>query len=325
MHMEQSMSRILIETYVKSVLNRLKDDPERGLRQLADTARHFSRGRFQQKFFRTIQKMLENEESGYYRLLRDVLSYADTDRLFTFGMDVGYHGLTVGAERIRGYEKEKGVQIPWIVTFFLEPQNFLSHKNEYLHVLRSEEKLGIYNRILLPEAEPARYLSLVRRFPDSAFFLCCTAGEVTPAYAERAAECGNLMTLVQYGPEAGKECAVLRDAGLLYSVWLPYGDKDEEWITSGDLFLDVQQLKPLFTVLLPEQGCAADVRIRVHDAVCTARMGQHYQTIPWELDADNSAVDHIISDEVCVIYYDRDGRRHDVYGNGGAGRDLFTT
>lgn len=322
--MEQTMSGILIETYVKSVLKRLKDDPERGLRQLADTALHFSKGRFQKQFFQTIQRMLENEESGYYRLLRDILSYADTDRLFTFGMNAGYHGLTVGAERIRANEREKGVQIPWVVTFVLEPERFLRHEREYADAVRAGERLGICNWILIPEAEPIRYLSLVGQFPDSAFFLCCRADEVTSAYAERAAEYANLMTLAQYGPEAGEACGILRDAGMLYSVWYPYGNKDEDWIVSGDLFLDAQQMKPLFTVLLPEQGCSGSVRARVCDTVRTARMEQHYQTIPWELYEDGRAVDHVISDEVCTVYYDQNGRCHDLDGNsGGLWKNLF--
>ncbi len=86
--MENSTSRILIETVVKSTLKRLKDDPERNIRNLVDMARHFSSSRFQQRFFETAQKMLENENSSYYGLVRDLNSYADIDHLFCFGMNL---------------------------------------------------------------------------------------------------------------------------------------------------------------------------------------------------------------------------------------------
>ena len=44
--------------------------------------------------------------------------------------------------------------------------------------------------------------------------------------------------------EAGELCSKLRDLGLLYSAWVPYGQKDLESITNGNLFYSVQQLSP---------------------------------------------------------------------------------
>ena len=57
--------------------------------------------------------MLQNENSAYYQLVREVVSHADTDRLYTFGMNLGYNGCTVGAQRIRENEENLGCNIPW--------------------------------------------------------------------------------------------------------------------------------------------------------------------------------------------------------------------
>ena len=50
--MENSISRILIETTVRQTLKGLKEDPKRSIRNLVDMALHFSEGRFQSRFFR---------------------------------------------------------------------------------------------------------------------------------------------------------------------------------------------------------------------------------------------------------------------------------
>ena len=110
--MKNSMSRVLIETVVKGALKAIKDSPERGIRNLVDIALQFSKGRFQQNLFSTVQTMLQNESSAYYELVRDVIFHTDTDRLFTFGMNLGYNGCTIGAQRIRENEKRMNCNIP---------------------------------------------------------------------------------------------------------------------------------------------------------------------------------------------------------------------
>jgi len=93
--MENSMSRILIETVVRKTLKDMKEDPERGIRNLVDMALHFSNGRFQTNFFQVAQTMLKNENSPYYALLRNISSSVDAERLVTFGMNLGYNSCTL--------------------------------------------------------------------------------------------------------------------------------------------------------------------------------------------------------------------------------------
>lgn len=81
-------------------LKSIKNDPERGARNLVDLAMQFSEGRFQKNFFSAAQTMLQNENSAYYGLIRDIATYTDETRLFTFGMNLGYNGCTVGVKRM---------------------------------------------------------------------------------------------------------------------------------------------------------------------------------------------------------------------------------
>ena len=96
--MGEGMSRVLIETMVRKGIREMQEDPERTARNLVDMAIHFSpEGRFARELFGSAQRMLADEQSGYYALVSDVVNHMDPQRLLTFGMLVGYDGFTLGA------------------------------------------------------------------------------------------------------------------------------------------------------------------------------------------------------------------------------------
>lgn len=305
--MEETMSRILVGTFVKRMLKEIRESPERNTRNLVDMALQFSRGRFQQHFFGAAQTMLQKEDSGYYALVRDTVAWADLDRLYTFGMNLGYNGCTAGAQRIRENEKRLGCNIPWTILLELDTEGLDRTGPRYHALIREGEALGVFVWTLLTGERPALVLPLVKKHPDSAFFLFCAPGDVTPAFLDGAAEFNNLMAAVRYGEGAADACAALRKKGLLCSVWYQYGQKDTEAILNGKLFDGAQQLSPIFTILLPEPDCPAPVQRLAHQAVEQARMEQTYRTALWEAQGDNRKVDTVISDDACAACFDRDG------------------
>lgn len=108
MQMKNRMPRLFAETVVKNALKSIIESPERGIRNLIDFALQLSDGRFQKDFFMVAQTMLQNENSAYYDLIRDVVTYVDTEKLYTFGINVGYNSCTVGAKRIREKKRSWG-------------------------------------------------------------------------------------------------------------------------------------------------------------------------------------------------------------------------
>lgn len=125
--MENSMSRILIETTARQTLKGLKENPKRSIRNLVDMALHFSEGRFQSRFFQTAHTMLEHEESAYYTLIEDAVNHIETEHLVKFGMNLGYNSCTWGAQRIRMNEKRLGFNIPWTVLFLMDDPHYSTH------------------------------------------------------------------------------------------------------------------------------------------------------------------------------------------------------
>lgn len=306
--MENSMSRILIETTVRQTLKGLKENPKRSIRNLVDMALHFSEGRFQSRFFQTAHTMLEHEESAYYTLVEDAANHIETDHLVKFGMNLGYNSCTWGAQRIRRNERQLGFNIPWTVFFQMDDLQCLDHLFQYDSTIEEGEQLGIYSWMLLSHNNPMDLFPLIEHHPDSAFFLFCRPEDVDRAVLDEMAPIQHLMLVIRWEDQADEVCAMLRAAQLPYSVYVPYDRKNLQAITSGELFSDTQQLHPLFTVLTANLDCPADLRHRVHQAAVEARKGQTYQTVPWELYYDTRNLDEIISDDACCVLFDRHGR-----------------
>jgi len=312
--MENSISRILIETVVKSTLKGLRDDPERNIRNLVDMALHFSGGRFQQRFFRTAQRMLENETSPYYGLVRDLTSYADEEHLLRFGMNLGYNSCTYGARRIRQNEEQLGHNIPWAVLFQMDGRS-LEHLAQYDAAISDGEKLGIYTWMLFAPKIPHQLLGLIYHHPDSAFFLFCEPEDITDGFLDSVSGLKNVMLAPRY--QEGQEGIFdrLRALGLPYSACCPYSENDMEAVLNGDLFASVQQIRPVFAVLLPRPDCPEQFRALAHQAAERARNEQQFQMVPWELERDNQKIDEIISDDACEVCFDQLGRPLDWGGS----------
>jgi len=306
--MENSMSRMLVEVVVRKALKSIKDDPERGIRNLVDIALQFSsEGRFQRDFFSAAQTMLQNENSPYYGLIRDLVTHTNTDRLFTFSMNLGYNGCTEGAKRIRSNEERMNCNIPWTVSVQMNTEKNEEALEKYHSLICEGENLGIYTWMLFALNEPQTTLVLAKAHPDSAFCIFCEADDLTTTFLDKAADLYNVMLVIRFEENAAKLCAALRNEGLLYSVWYQYGSKDAEAITNGSLFYSTQQFSPLFTVLIPDEQCPEDVRHLAYLAVKQVRKDQAYPTIAWEFQSDNDLIDSIISGDTCSVYFDQNG------------------
>ena len=309
--MEKNVSRILIETVVKKALKSIKDSPERGIRNLIDVALQFSDGRFQKDFFASAQTMLQNENSAYYGLVRDIITHVDIENLYTFGMNVGYDGCTIGARRIRENEKVLCCKIPWAMSIQMGVQQVEKKQREFNDLISKCEKLGVHTWMLFASDQPEKAFLLIAKHPDSAFCIFCEITDVTSSFLEGAITLKNMMTMVRYDEHADDVCAELRRHKLLYSVWYQYERKDVKKIINGGLFNDTQQLSPVFTVLLPDEQCPEEVRQLVYSAVKQVRSDQRYRTIAWDLKGDHRLINTMLSEDARPEYFELDGDLRD--------------
>lgn len=305
--MRENPSKILTESIVRKTIQNIKDSPERSTRNAIDLGLQVSQGRFQQRFFAILQDMLKNERSAYYGLVRDVVNHVNTERLVTFGMNVGYNSCTAGANLIRANEEKLGCNIPWTILLQIDGASFPAHRERYQEAVEEGRALGVYSWMLMVKSQPMEVLPLIERYPDCAFFLCCDAGDVTQAFLDALAGCRHAMPVIRYDSAASEVCKRLRDMEMLYSVYSIYSEADADAIANGDLFCEMEQLHPVFSILMAGPDCGAGLRARAASAVEQARKEQLYQTVLWELDSDNRMVDQIISEGACAGYFNPEG------------------
>lgn len=312
--MARSISRLLIETVVKKALRDAKDSPERAIRNLVDMAMYFSEGSSQRSFFSVVQELLCNEQSVYYPLIQDVLNHADEERILAFGMNVGYNSCTLGAKQIRSIEKEEGFNVPWSLSLEIDGRTYPDRERAYRSLVEQGAALGIYNYLIFPAAQPQSLLSLPGAYPDCAFTLFCSGEDLTEDFLDEAGAIANLLLVVRYGEDVEDVCSRLRSRGLLYSIYIPYGEQDVPAITSGEYFACAESLHSPLTVFVPINGCPAQARRAVYDYVTAIRKAPVYRTVPWEALHDGRLVDSIISDEACSTFFDRDGILRPLFG-----------
>ena len=192
--MGEGMSRVLIETMVRKGIREMQEDPERTARNLVDMAIHFSpEGRFARELFGSAQRMLADEQSGYYALVSDVVNHMDPQRLLTFGMLVGYDGFTLGAREIRKTEAAEGFDIPWTLSMELDAEAFPAREEDYHRVIRQARALGVCTYMLMEDGDAMDALSLAAAHADCAFVIFCPPGAVTDALLDVLHPLDNVM------------------------------------------------------------------------------------------------------------------------------------
>lgn len=314
--MGDSISRILVQTTVRKAIRDIRESPERSIRNLVDMALNFSDGRFQKEFFYTSQQMLENENSAYYSLIRNMVEHTDEEKLLTFGMNLGYNCSILGARQIRQIEAAEGYNIPWSISLEMGPDSFSQNQDRYHALIEEGEHLGIFIWFLFSHDQAHDCLSLAAAHPNEAFVLFCSAEEITWTLIDCASELNNLMLAVPMNEDAPVICSLLREAGLLYSLYTTYGAADLPKIESGDWFYDMEQMHPVFSVFIPKRECSKEIQQRAYSVIHEARMAQTHATMLWEMYQDNLLIDRIVSEDGCWAGFCADGRLHSINGHG---------
>lgn len=306
-----SIDRILSEAMVRKALRDMKDSPARSARNLVDLGLLFARGSFQRYFLKSLQEILKNEASPYYRLLEDVVNHVDEDRLLTFSMNLGYNSCTYGARTIRQIEKEQQFDIPWAM--FLEIREGEDPLETYGPVIRQGNALGIYTWFLFSNHQTAELLQLAAEHRDCAFALLCDAAEIDEWLLARAEDVNSIMFVVNYSPEADEACRLLREKRMLYSLFLTYTRTDVPKILSGEYLSCAQALHPVFTAAVAAPDCSEEERQSVYRYLRRTREAQVFQTVPWDCVYDSCSIDSVISRDPCSAGFNAAGQLISMY------------
>lgn len=307
--MKSNLNRTLIETTIRNSIKQIKNDPERSMRNLIDMALSFSNGRFQKHFLEVAQTMLQKETSCYYKIIPDLVTNADTERIVTFGMNIGYNGCTLGAQTIRELEAKEHFNIPWSIFLELESNSYYKNEVHYRSLLSKGNEMGIYAWNIHSQDNPSYILELAEGFPECAFSIFCNPENITHTLLDDARSLNNILFLVEYGDNLDEACSLLRSQGFLYSVYYNTETSNYNPDMIDEILSDTENQNAVFTVFLSHSSDVAELDA-VYQHIRQLRAEQKYRTIPYDFIYDNCSIDSIISNQACSIMFTSNGECH---------------
>ena len=307
--MKSNLNRTLIETTIRNSIKQIKNDPERSMRNLIDMALSFSNGRFQKHFLEAAQTMLQKQTSCYYKIIPDLVATADTERIVTFGMNIGYNGCTLGAQTIRELEVKEHFNIPWSIFLELESSSYYKNEVHYRSLLSKGKEMGIYAWNIHTSDNPSYILELAEDFPECAFNIFCTPENITHTLLDDARNLYNILFLIEYGDNSNEACSLLRSQGFLYSIY--YNNKTSNCNSDmiDEILSDTENQNAVFTVFLSHFSHAKEAET-VYQYIRQLRSEQKYRTVPYDFILDNCFIDSIISNQSCSIMFTSNGECH---------------
>lgn len=305
--MGKDITRVLVEATIRKTLKGMDESPERTMRNLVDLALSFSNGRFQKSLFSITQNMLQNENSAYYDLAKDLIAHVNADALTAFGLNLGYNSCTSGAKKIRDTEQKEGFNIPWCLSLLLHRADWPARRPDYTSLLEQGQALGIHTYLLFCEDDPSFLLPFLANFPDCAFILFTQGRSITPLLLDRAAALHHVMFAILWDQAAEPACALLRRRQFLFSLYYRYGAHDRSAILSGGAIRQLTALHPAFCFFIPDDDCPPDAEAAVYRYLTRTREEQKIPALLMDIKYDNRAIDGIISDDACTAVIEANG------------------
>ena len=296
-----------MEATVRRTLKSIQDSPERATRNLVDLGLQFSNGRFQTRLFQQLQRMLRNEKSAYYDLVKRIVSSVDHDIITTFGVNIGYNSCTKGARLIREIEAEKGFNIPWALNVAINESKLAEEPEFYPDLFQQAAALGIHTFLLFADGDPENVLPFASEETDCAFVLLLHGRQISDSFVEKMKAIKNVMISIYLDQDTGAACKKLRDARLLYAVHSRYLEKDKTQIINGGWLQSVLTYQPAFALLRADSSCPQEVQQEIYQYITDVRDSQCEPVICMDIKQDTLMIDRIISDGECLVGFDENG------------------
>lgn len=315
----REMTRTILDSTIQKYISDISSDPDRSIRKLIDLGMNFSIGRFQKKFFNIAQTMLENQKSGYYTLVKNIVEHIDHDTIKKFGINIGYNSCTYGANIIRENEAEFGFNIPWTVIFALPETGcgeYISKTDEYINQGR---EIGIYTYLIFTESNNALAMGsitecekIIKKYSDCAFFIFTSPDAADDLYLRILKKYHNAMTVMSTRSTDNfiSSAEKMKSEKMLYGAYLIYSDADTAKIISGEWINSISETECPFIFLISDMTVSDESKRQIAEYVRSVRTGHNSPFMIANIEDDLMAIDTIISDDSCSIWFDSEGNGH---------------
>lgn len=307
---QEILARTIIETLINKFFRDMETDPDRSIRNMIDLGINFARGRFQKEFFQALQKMLQNEQSAYYELVKRMAANTDHERLKTFGMNLGFQACTIGANMIRENEDKWNFNIPWAYNLPFGRTGLPCKWTD--QVITQGKELGTYVYLLLESGKiTEEHTDLLKKHEDCAFVLLVSPEEILGNLMDDLEKIKNCLILVGNQPELIPETVdELKKHGLLYGIYEKCVEGAEDLFWEPEHLEKIGETEAAFYVLMPHNPftfCENPGRRQRTEEV---RSRQEYPFIVIDYISDVQTIDRIISNDSCAVAFDAGGYVH---------------
>lgn len=299
----------IIEIAVDKGIRNIIENGNRGVRNIVDLGAHFAKGDFQKDFFRNAQQILNDENSMYYTLAKNLVKNVDHDIIKKFGINLGYNSLTYGVKKIRQNEIKYGHNIPWTIVFnnnLPAPSLFVKEVSDILY---SGESLGIYcsmffigkNKTFLRQLLP----ELISH-KDSAYFIFAESEIIADDIIDTIASAGNIALILLMQPAEDNDVRKQISKKLLYKKCLygtysEYNDSNVNLTMSDAYSHKIQKTYCSFVYLIKERPLKIANQERFSQFMKKAKKETPYPFYLVDFYEDLAYIDRIISMADCFI------------------------
>ena len=232
-----TFTRAMIESAVAHGIRDMQEDPERSVRRLVDLGKQFSKNRFQDQVFTSMQELLDNENSAYYDMIANLLQNADPEAMKLFGVNFGYMGWSYGARRIRGEQEQLGFCVPWNIMLRYDGSADGLTASRIASLVTQGQQLGIYIYFIRQSASaktPFEVLDLFVQNKECAFVWVRETGRLTAAEIQMLSSCKNAVVVLPVDdPESLLTTELLREKKILFALYGMYDDAPRDQLAAA--------------------------------------------------------------------------------------------
>lgn len=307
-----SLKAAMVRAAVKKGISDIKDEPKRGIRNLVEMGSLFAGGPFQKDFFAMAMDQLRDENSVYYHIVEGIVTNTREEMLTTFGMNLGFNGLTHGAGIIRSIERQEGFNVPWCLGIELG-QSPMSPPLDIQGILEEGKELGIYCYFFFLHGEDfplEELLSILRGQKDCAFVFFLHPHSLTDTALQSLASLQNGVPVLDMDgvgeDELRRVSENLSHAGSLLGGFSRWEDPTAGAGATG-LLRRAEGLNLPILVFLRTKTHRHQNEDDVYREIVKLRKEMVVPVLPIDLCGDIAHADRAISTEACLVTIQEDG------------------
>lgn len=305
MEKRNKITYAMIETAIDKGIRDIKENSNRGIRNLVDLGTHFSTGPFQKEFFIMAKQMLNNDNSPYYELVNQIFQNTDPWVLKHFGINLGYNSWIYGAEKIKQFKKNNGHNAPWTLIFdFIHSTKDILSSKEIEDILISGELMGIYCGMFFVNINKEQLnslLNMLKLHKNSSYFIFLKPDTITDRVAKILINAGNIVPMLAMDLHNYIICRnaadILINNKCLYGIYNMCSDFNFEYLISDKYLREVEVLHCAFAFYIKNGLNETENKKRFSKFIQTSKSAIKYPFFIFDFYEDYASISRMISTE----------------------------